>query len=307
MNRVKRTLHHLFIPSERNNYRAKLLHIDFLSFYLCLVLFVTFSFKIISGTSIGTVLGIATDITVDKLYQLTNQERIRAGLGTLKYNSELASAACGKASYMFTNNLWAHYGTDGTTPWTFILNAGYKYKFAGENLAKDFMFSDGVVQGWMNSTTHRENLLRKDYEDVGFCVSNGSLNGEDTTLVVQMLGAPQGSENSIAKRAEAAEKAKPSLTPSPAPSKAISPTTEPQVAATAIIQGPQKSGPFNMAKLPFNISMGLFALLFAVFAFDFYFAYKLGAMRVVGKHVAHFIFLGFIFISLLIVTGGAIL
>ena len=291
-------LHHLFIPSERNNFRAKLLHIDFLSFYLCLALFVSFSYRTLATNNLGSVLGIATDITVDKLYQLTNQERGKEGLSSLKYNAQLAAAACGKANYMFANNLWAHYGTDGTTPWSFILNAGYRYRYAGENLAKDFMASDGVMQGWMNSPTHRENVMRKEYKDIGFCVANGTLNGEETTLVVQMFGSPQAGQNGFVRKVAAAEKKVAVATPS---SKGV------EIASTELVQNHPQGFNINLAKLPFNLSLMLFSLLLIALFFDFYFAHRLGVMRVVGKHMAHFIFLGFVLISLFIVTSGAIL
>ena len=65
MKSVKRFLHHLFIPQETNNYRAKALHLDFLTYYLIFVLFLTFGFKILSSKS-ADVLGFATDITIEK-------------------------------------------------------------------------------------------------------------------------------------------------------------------------------------------------------------------------------------------------
>ncbi|MCG2685812.1 CAP domain-containing protein, partial [Candidatus Parcubacteria bacterium] len=72
--------------------------------------------------------------------------------------------------------------------WYFIVGVGYDYLYAGENLAKDFSHSSGVVDAWMNSPTHRENLVNPRYEDIGLAVVNGTLNGVETTLVVQMFG-----------------------------------------------------------------------------------------------------------------------
>jgi len=120
---------------------------------------------------------------------------------------------------MFAKDFWAHIAPDGTTPWKFILDSGYKYLYAGENLAKDFQTSDDVVAAWMASKMgHRENILNTHYNEIGVAVVNGTLGGFQTTLVVQMFGstavAAGGSEVS------AAPSTQPAPTPAPAPSPA---------------------------------------------------------------------------------------
>ena len=189
MGKVLNFLHHLFVPHEANNFKARSLHTDFLGFYLVFAMILSFTFK---QVGLNNILGFATDITVEKLYQLTNTERSNNGLTTLTLNDKLSQAAALKAQNMFNENYWAHYSPNGKTPWDFINTAGYSYEYAGENLAKNFLFSDGVVSAWMASTTHRENLLKKEYTEVGYAVVNGVLNGEQTTLVVQMFGKPSG-------------------------------------------------------------------------------------------------------------------
>jgi hypothetical protein len=94
-----------------------------------------------------------------------------------------------KADYMFAKDFWAHNGPDGTTPWYFIKKSGYTYVYAGENLARGFTSSSDVVTAWMNSPTHRENMLSPNYKDIGFSIKKGKLLGEDTTLVVEMFGS----------------------------------------------------------------------------------------------------------------------
>src|SRR3989338_7182361 len=118
----------------------------------------------------------------------------------LELNPELSLAAEKKAEDMFARNYWAHNGPNGSTPWDFIKGAGYTYIYAGENLAKDFQNSNDVVQAWMKSPSHRENILRKEYQDIGFAVVNGVLNGEETTLVIQMFGV--SSSKSVAAKPE---------------------------------------------------------------------------------------------------------
>src|SRR3989344_2578698 len=302
MKSVKRFLHHLFIPQEANNYRAKALHIDFLTYYLIFVLFLTYAFKILYSKS-GNVLGFATDITVDKLYQLTNSIRQNYQLPTLNYNQQLDSAAQKKANDMFTNNYWSHYGPDGATPWDFILSSGYRYEFAGENLAKNFLFSQGVVDAWMNSSSHKDNILKRDYTEVGFAVLNGVLNGEETTLVVEMFGKPLSTP--IAQERLTLEQ--PETLPNTV--EAESPVTEnkPVIQQPAILA--QKTSPQskNVGQISFNSSLIFLTFLFLAIILDFYFATKLHIIRITGKNLAHLIFIGFIFVGLLLLTKGSVL
>src|SRR5258706_10350524 len=90
---------------------------------------------------------------------------------------------------MFAKDYWAHIAPDGTTPWSFIKGAGYNYVYAGENLARGYFSASDVVNAWMASPEHRENMLSSKFADVGFSAQNGKLTGEDTVLVVEMLGS----------------------------------------------------------------------------------------------------------------------
>ena len=292
MKKIVDFVHHLFIPKEDNNYRAKALHPDFLTYYLLIAFFLTMIFK---QTSLQNVLCFATDISINKLYQLTNEQREKNSLTVLSYNEKLAEAARQKAQDMFNQNYWAHYGPNGVSPWDFILKNGYQYEFAGENLAKNFLFSQGVVDAWMNSTTHRENILRKDYSEIGLGVVNGILNGEQTTLVVQLFGKPLGLHQHVAKNAPPAEKPQ-AVELSPAPQ-----------ARPAILARQVNTVPFRIGNIPFNMNVIFLLFLMGALVLDFYFASKLKIIRIGGKNVAHFIFLGFIFVGLFLLTKGAII
>lgn len=133
-------------------------------------------------------MGTSVDITSQELLLFTNQDRQKEGLSALTINNQLSQAAALKATDMFGKNYWAHNAPEGTTPWFFIKEAGYVYVYAGENLARGFNSSEDVVKAWMASPSHRENMLSKNYQDVGFAVVPGKLNGEDTVLVVEMFG-----------------------------------------------------------------------------------------------------------------------
>lgn len=292
---------HLFVPHDGNNYRAKVLHVDFLSYYLIFVLFFSFGFKLINNAS-GDVLGYATDITTDKLLQLTNDVRSQNQLTPLSFNQQLTAAAQKKASDMFAKNYWSHYGPDGATPWDFILSSGYKYEFAGENLAKNFLFSQGVVDAWMASPSHKENILRNDYTEVGFAIVNGVLNGEETTLVVQMFGKPMSSTvareplpaietefNTLEVQAETPAEAE------------FAEKTRQTVLAQSTVPGA------SVRKFSFDSSLIFLSFLLVAFIMDLYFANKLRVVRITSKNLAHLIFIGFIFFGLFFIIQGNII
>ncbi len=308
MNSLKSFLKHLFVPHEGNNFKARALHIDFLTYYLIFAFFLSFGFKTFSATS-GEVLGFATDISIDKLYQLTNTVRQENQLSTLTYNEQLALAAQKKAQDMFQKNYWSHYGPDGATPWDFILASGYKYEFAGENLAKNFLFSQGVVDAWMASPSHKENILRKDYSEVGFAVVNGLLNGEETTLVVEMFGKPLATTASVPETAAPEKLAvnQPEVRPLAAEAKSVEEVKTVNIPKQAVLA--QNTQPTkNVARLlSFNSSFIFLSFLLLTLILDMYFARKLKVIRISGKNFAHLIFIGFMFIGLFIIIKGSIL
>lgn len=176
-----------FYPHESNNYRARLLHIDSLLVIILCLIVGTFLFTGIKNT-FPSVLGISTGMTSDQLLALTNEKRIEQGLSPLSINSQLSAAAESKARDMLTKNYWAHNSPDGTTPWDFIKGSGYSYVYAGENLARGFSDPSEVINAWMASPEHRQNMLSPNFNNIGFAIATGSLTGEDTVLVVEMLG-----------------------------------------------------------------------------------------------------------------------
>lgn len=182
-------LHH-FLPDPDKGVRSAFLSIKALFIYTLIMLSFMTLFRLFPRIVPG-VLGYASDISVSDLLQQTNNERHNKGLNDLVLNDALSKAAAEKASHMFEKGYWAHISPDGVEPWDFILGVDYDYIYAGENLAKNFSTSKGVVEAWMNSPTHRDNLLSGNYDEVGFAVVNGVLDGYETTLVVQMFGRPR--------------------------------------------------------------------------------------------------------------------
>ncbi len=178
----------LIFPHPRNNHRASLLHPKGLIFLILFFIFGSFFFPSINPFS--EKFKAIAEISIQELLSLTNEKRKENALPPLANSPELSKAAEKKAEDMFVKNYWAHNSPDGTTPWFFIKESGYNYVYAGENLAKGFNSANDVVSAWMASTKgHRENILSSNFEDVGFAVKSGTLNGEETFLVVQEFGS----------------------------------------------------------------------------------------------------------------------
>jgi uncharacterized protein YkwD len=139
------------------------------------------------------VLAYATNTSSSGLLGATNTQRSNNGVAGLVINSKLASAAQSKANDMVTRDYWSHDTPDGKEPWTFIVAAGYDYKAAGENLAFGYLSSGDTVTGWMNSPSHKANLLSTSYTEVGFGMANSPnfVGYGQQTVVVAMYGAPQ--------------------------------------------------------------------------------------------------------------------
>lgn len=136
------------------------------------------------------VLAYATEMSRGGLLTGTNNARAASGLAPLTLDSQLNNSAQAKAQDMANKNYWAHVSPDGTQPWYFFDQAGYAYVRAGENLAYGFMTSQGAVDGWMNSPSHRDNILGN-YYDVGFGIVNtpNYQSSGEQTIVVAHYGA----------------------------------------------------------------------------------------------------------------------
>lgn len=201
------TLQNLFHPRPSNNRRAQVLHHETLIFVLGVTLAGLTIVQVVAHQSnrLGAILGYASDITVEQVVASSNTERAKSGLPALRLNTTLSQSAAAKASDMFSNQYWAHTSPQGKEPWDFFRSAGYSYKVAGENLARDFSITPDMMSAWMNSPTHRANIMNSRYEEIGIAVVNGTLNGIETTLVVQHFGTPSQAVAQISPQSASAE------------------------------------------------------------------------------------------------------
>ena len=314
-----------FIPHERNGHKAHLIKPHFLFFYSLLLLAVAYSFSFITFARPG-ILGVASDISASDIIKYTNQDRGQNGAGLLVESSALDQATIAKANDMFAQNYWAHISPTGKTPWEFIRSANYSYSAAGENLARDFDKSSQVVEAWMNSPSHKENLLSDKFTEIGVGVVNGTLEGKETTLVVQMFGRPV---NQVVAAKPTEQKTVvptpiPTLVPTiPAQAQAEEPVkaNEPVAQLPPVVANPevanlqvidvetlaQKKEVFNNFALQKTISLTLISVLCLVLVIDFAIAKKKGLIRQSGLPIAHLGLLVILFIGIWYTNSGLIL
>lgn len=188
--KLKRLLKHYFLPHRGNAFRPHALRHKALSVYSLTLLLsqVLFGATMYSGPVImsGDAKTVATNII-----SLTNKEREKTGLGKLYHNATLEKAAEDKLKDMFTADYWDHTGPKGQTAWDFISTEGYRYLLAGENLARGYERSEDVVKAWMESPTHRENMLNGRFQEIGVAIGSGKIKGNLTTVIVQLFGQPR--------------------------------------------------------------------------------------------------------------------
>lgn len=132
------------------------------------------------------VLGATTSVSATEIVALTNLERTKAGKETLNPNSQLEEAALAKAVDMIERGYFDHVDPEGRGSWTLIEDNGYSYQHAGENLARNFNTSEKVVDGWMGSEGHKENILKDVYSDTGVAV----VETESEVYIVQLFASP---------------------------------------------------------------------------------------------------------------------
>ena len=90
---------------------------------------------------------------------------------------------------MFKNQYFNHISPSNKTPWDFIKAANYTYVYAGENLAIGYDDSTELHNAWMNSPSHRENIMNPNFREIGIAKVSGTYEGASTIIVVQMFGS----------------------------------------------------------------------------------------------------------------------
>lgn len=125
----------------------------------------------------------------DQVIVAVNKQRQKENLKPLITNTKLTQAANKKAENLAQNQYFSHINPVTKKTWSdFINESNYNYLIAGENLANGFYDTNNMVTAWMNSPSHRQNILNENVEETGIGISFGKLQSTPTIFVVQMFG-----------------------------------------------------------------------------------------------------------------------
>ena len=152
------------------------------------VFFILFLFRINSNFVSARVDGL---YTITQVHAVINRERIARGIEPLILNERLINAAQNKAEDMRDKNYFSHISPIDGREWKeFIADSGYTYQEAGENLANGYDQVGQMVEAWLKSPSHKENMLNPNVNETGFGITYGQLEDSETIYVVQLFGKP---------------------------------------------------------------------------------------------------------------------
>lgn len=108
----------------------------------------------------------------DEVLKLVNEERAKAGLSALTTNTTLQKAANKRAEEIVSS--FSHTRPDGKSTFTVLDEYKISYRAAGENIAYGQSTASEVMNGWMNSSGHRANILGSQFGKVGIGIYKAS-------------------------------------------------------------------------------------------------------------------------------------
>jgi hypothetical protein len=186
---MKEWLKKHFIPNNGNKHRPQFLERRMSIWVGALVITLELAALLLPGVMREHGANLST-VLPGVLSALTNAERRELALEPLMVNVALSRAARLKAEDMAAKGYFAHESPDGKTPWYWLDQVGYHYDYAGENLAVNFMDSKDVTQAWMNSPSHKANIVKESYREVGTGIATGIYKGKEAVFVVQFYANP---------------------------------------------------------------------------------------------------------------------
>lgn len=102
---------------------------------------------------------------VNQVLSLVNEERAKSGLSPLTLDTAACSAAQTRAREIVSN--FSHTRPGGKSFSTALTESGVTFRSAGENIASGQTTPAQVMNGWMNSSGHRANIMNKNYTKIG--------------------------------------------------------------------------------------------------------------------------------------------
>ncbi len=182
-------LKHLLIPHKGNDHKPHLLRDEAMVVVVAFVLLAEILF-LAAPMVVFRYTNFFAEVLPSVLVDATNKNRSENKVPALAHNDLLQQAAQLKANDMATKGYFAHTSPEGVTPWHWLDVAGYSYKYAGENLAVNFYDSQDVEDAWMNSPTHRANVLNDRFTQIGIATARGLYQGREAIFVAEFFGRP---------------------------------------------------------------------------------------------------------------------
>src|SRR3989344_4156925 len=139
----------------------------------------------------GPATGTKSPLTENGIIEETNLRRPQKGLPPLSISLKLSNSAENKVNDMFVKQYFEHQSPTGEGPSDLANAVGYDYLLVGENLALGNYESNKIlVDAWMNSPGHRENILDPKYKEIGVAIRFGTYDGSQVWMAVQEFGRP---------------------------------------------------------------------------------------------------------------------
>ena len=175
----------------------------------------------------------ASDLTLENIIAAINKERTIRNLSPLNADSRLSAAAQFKSDDMQARHYFSHTDPEGNYIWGKIVEKGYTpYLQLGENLAVEFYSTESLVSAWMNSPTHRANVLNEGFKDQGMGMALGEpAQGQYYSAIANTFGTLLPS-----KKPERPATLPAKTSPAPAVTKPSTPASQPAVKQPEIVK-----------------------------------------------------------------------
>lgn len=144
------------------------------------------SFKQVGGSEPPTS---SNNSVLQRVLDLTNMERSKAGLPPLTFNPQLAAAAQKHSQDMALGDFFDHRQMVER-----VRAEGYQYSQVGENIYAGPATPEEAVAGWMKSEGHRRNILNPLFRELGvgyYFLENDQGNVKSKHYWTQVFGTPQ--------------------------------------------------------------------------------------------------------------------
>lgn len=153
--------------------------------------------EVVSGLSrqkpllrIGGNLG--SELVESKIFDSTNNERIKEGEEALRWSDILAKVAKFKAQDILERQYFEHVAPTGESVGDNVKSQGYEYILVGENLAMgNFDSEDDLLSAWMSSVGHRKNILNSSFQEIGVASVVGKFGDKEVSVIVQIFAVPK--------------------------------------------------------------------------------------------------------------------